>query len=168
MNNRISSHLLLTEAIKFLQAANCVCKRPVTQKEKLTCGASRPAYYLVGHSIELSLKAFLMGRGLDIQKLRSKKYGHDLTKLIIESRKRKLGLEVKLEIKQINIIKNFSSIYKNKLLEYPEVGFYSFPLYTEIFEIGYNLIVGLREYCYFKTFNKPLSIQQRNKDILKI
>jgi len=167
MKNRISPHLLLSNAIKFIQAANCVYRTPVTKREGLTCSAPLPAYYLIGHSIELSLKAFLMGRGLKIEDLKIKKYGHDLTNLIMASRKRKLGYEIKIKPRQINLLKNFGEIYKNKLLEYSESGLYIFSLYTEIFEIGYNLVMGLREYCYVKTFNKPLPPKQRNIDILK-
>jgi len=167
MKNRTSPHLLLSNAIKFIQAANCVCRRPVTKRGRLTCSAPLPAYYLIGHSIELSLKAFLMGRGLKIEDLKIKKYGHDLTKLIMASRERKLGYEIKIKPRQINLLKNFGEIYKNKLLEYPESGLYILPLYTEIFEIGYNLVMVLKEYCYVKIFNKPLPPKQRNIDILK-
>ena len=39
--------------------------------------------YLIGHSIELSLKSFLLSRGLKIDELRGRKYGHDLSALLI-------------------------------------------------------------------------------------
>ncbi|MEK6553511.1 MAG: hypothetical protein AABZ54_08705, partial [Bacteroidota bacterium] len=52
-------------------------------------------YYLIGHSIELSLKSFLLRRGLKKEELKNK-YGHDLSALLSESRRRKLGNIVKL------------------------------------------------------------------------
>jgi hypothetical protein len=55
-----------------------------------------PYYFLLGQSIELSLKAFLLGRGVPLKELRSRKYGHNLETLLDEARRRKLGLEVKL------------------------------------------------------------------------
>jgi hypothetical protein len=48
-----------------------------------------PVMYLVSHANELSLKAFLVFKGVDLKELASKKYGHDLEKLF--GRARELG-----------------------------------------------------------------------------
>ena len=48
-----------------------------------------PYYFLLGQSIELSLKAFLMGRGVSLYVLSSRKYGHDLKALLDEARRRR-------------------------------------------------------------------------------
>ena len=105
--NRLTPYLFWTGAEKYFDAAKMVCNQPVSEHEKLTCSASFPAYFLVGRSIELSLKAFLLARGLRIDQLRGKKYGygHDLSAFISESRLRKLGLEVRLSKKHITAIK---------------------------------------------------------------
>lgn len=57
---------------------------------------SIPAYFLVGHSIELALKAFLRAKGVSVYDLRSTEYGHNLESLVRESRRRKLGIAVRL------------------------------------------------------------------------
>src|SRR3990170_611670 len=43
------------------------------------------AYYLHCHSIELSLKAFLLRRGISLRVLRNRPLGHDLIALLSES-----------------------------------------------------------------------------------
>ena len=155
MINRLSPHILLSGAEKYFDAAKSVCKPPITDREKMTCRASFPAYFLIGHSIELSLKAFLAARGAETNHLKNK-YGHDLSKLIIESRRRKLGREVKLSINHVKAIKILNQPYIQKLLEYAEVGAYTLPQYGIACEIASNLVNGLRSYCYKATFNKEL------------
>ena len=159
MIQRLSPHLFLSGAEKFFQAATSVCKLSVTMRERLTCRASFPAYFLVGRSIELSLKAFLFARGEKINRLKYK-YGHDLSKLIIESRRRKLGREVKLTRNQLASVKLLSAPYSQKLLEYSEVGTYTLPHYWVICEVASGLVYGLRPYCYKATFNKELPRSQ--------
>ena len=60
-----------------------------TEKNPLLDSAPFTAYYLLGHSLELLLKSFLIGRGTEVSELRSRKYGHDLEKLLTESKRRK-------------------------------------------------------------------------------
>jgi len=141
-------------AEEFLEAATRVCKPPVIAREKLRLRINMTAYYLLGHSIELSLKAFLFGRGVKYNKLRNKPYGHDLYKLITESRKRRLGIQVKLTPNEVELIKLLSISYSAKLLEYTEVGYYKLPGYGILHEIATKLVAGIRPYAYKKTFNK--------------
>ena len=161
MKDRLSPFILVTGAEKYIDASKSVCKPPVTMKDKLTCTASLPAYFLVGHSIELSLKAFLFARGAKVNQLR--KYSHDLEKLITESRRRKLGREVKLTKEHISAIKLLNAPYKHKLLEYSEVGTYTLPQYWLICEVASNLVNGLYPFCYRSTFNKELPLPQSIK-----
>jgi len=49
-------------------------------------------YYLLCHSIELSLKCFLLGKGVSKEELKDfRKYGHHLIKLITQARE--LGID---------------------------------------------------------------------------
>lgn len=59
-------------------------------------GVSLPAYFLLGRSIELSLKAFLLHKGMPISELRKKRYGHDLKALLAKSRDQDIEHFVKL------------------------------------------------------------------------
>lgn len=150
----------MTGAKKYLNAAKSVYKPPVTMRDKLTCRASFPAYFLIGRSIELSLKAFLFARGVKVNQLKYK-YSHDLEKLIAESRRRKIGREVKLNNGHISAIKILNAPYKHKLLEYSEVGSYTLPLYWLICEGAANLVNGLYSFCYKSTFNRELPLSQK-------
>ena len=62
--DRISPHILMNGAEQFLEAASKVCPPSRIGKEKLRLKINFTAYYLLGHSIELSLKAFLFCRGV--------------------------------------------------------------------------------------------------------
>ena len=155
MVNRLSPYILLTNAEKFLDAAKSVCKVPVTEKERLTCRASFPAYFLIGHSIELSLKAFLLAKGVESNLLKNI-YGHDLAKLISECRRRKLGRQSKLTKNHVKAIKVLGLHYKHKSLEYTEVGTYTLPQYWIICKIASTLVHDLKPFCYLATFNKEL------------
>jgi hypothetical protein len=122
-----------------------------------------PAYYLIGHSIELSLKAFLRGRGVPLKTLRSRAFGHDLEALLKESRKRKLGNEVKLNKAEINAILLLNRTYKSKEFEYIVTGSVTLPTYAVISKTADKLSNGLKNICYKKTFNKSLH-QIRSRD----
>lgn len=69
MIERLKPNILITGAEKYFEAAKFVSAPPVTDREKLIFRADFPAYFLLGHSIELSLKAFLLARGEAIKEL---------------------------------------------------------------------------------------------------
>ncbi|MEW8690331.1 MAG: hypothetical protein AB2535_04500 [Candidatus Thiodiazotropha endolucinida] len=104
------------------------------------------AYYLVGHSIELSLKSYLYAKNYNTNKLRNK-YGHDLSKLLKECKKRMIGREVKIKKKEAAGIDLLSVTYKSKKFEYLEYGSYSFPEYKFIFQVAKKLSNGLARYA---------------------
>jgi hypothetical protein len=105
------------------------------------------AYYLVGHSIELSLKAFLLGRGVSIGKLRSKLYGHNLAALLSEARRRKLGNLAKLSRQDIAVINVLNECYGVKELEYAFTGARRLPHYSVTVSLAKHLLDSLDPYC---------------------
>ena len=94
--------------------------RTLFLKGKKNINYGIPCYYLYCHSIELSLKAFLLGRGINQNELKKRKYGHNLEALLNEARRRKLGREVKLDKNDLKMIKFFNVLYSNKEFEYSE------------------------------------------------
>lgn len=104
-------------------------------------GVSLPAYFLLGRSIELSLKAFLLHRGMAISDLRSKKkYGHDLGKLL--KRARDEGLEQHIQLQEIDrgVIDLLAYDYAEKRLEYRVTGgTYYLPLLEPTLNIAQKL-----------------------------
>lgn len=113
-----------------------------------------PGYFLIARSIELSLKAFLLGRGIPISVLRSRKYGHNLEALLVEARKRKLGSEVKLTNIDIGVIRLLNFDYSSKRLEYLEKGGYYLPDSDKSEKVANKLAHGLKGFCSRKTLER--------------
>ena len=134
-------------SMEFLEASKLVLPPPENELEELKQKISFPAYFLVGHSIELSLKAFLLGRGLSNDTLRSRKYGHNLTALMKEARRRKLGAFVKLKKNELVAIETLNDCYSNKEFEYTVVGYRHLPHYSKIFAVARQLCIGVKPFC---------------------
>ena len=133
-------------ASEYLAAATRVLTPPTSELEALRMRISFPAYFLVAHSIELSLKAFLLGRGMTKQELRSSKYGHRLDVLSTEARRRRLGIEVQLLRTEIEGISVLNRCYSAKELEYVEEGFRTLPSYALVHEVAGKLCHDLQPY----------------------
>lgn len=145
---RLTPHIFWRHGDSFLSAANKVLS-PQANSDKPFMPLDDNAivaYYLVGHSIELSLKSYLYAKNYNKNKLRNK-FGHDLSKLLIECKKRMIGREVKLKKKEMAGIDLLSSTYKSKKFEYLEYGSYSFPEYRFIYGVAKKLSNGLARYA---------------------
>jgi hypothetical protein len=104
-------------------------------------------FYLVSHSIELSLKAFLLGRGMSIGKLRNKPFGHNLVSLVAEARRRRLGLVLKLTRQDLLVLELLNECYSVKELEYSFTGARSLPRYPLAVAVASKLLKELAPYC---------------------
>ena len=132
---------------QFLAAARSTQEPEKSVAQEIGQRLSLVAYYLAGHSIELSLKAFLLGRGLPIETLRSRKYGHDLSALLLESRKRKLGNCVKLSRRELAVVHTLNDCYAAKELEYLFHGTRTLPPYSQVVALATKLHDGVAPYC---------------------
>lgn len=132
---------------QFLAAAQSTQEPAKSPAQELGQRLSLVAYYLAGHSIELSLKAFLLGRGLAVEKLRNRKYGHDLSALLIESRRRKLGNCVKLTRQDLAVVHTLNGCYAAKELEYMFHGSRKIPPYSLVIALATKLHGGIAPYC---------------------
>lgn len=127
----------LKHAREFFAAADLVLAKAQ--------GVSLSAYFLLGRSIELSLKAFLLHRGVNIAELRKKKLGHDLRALLNETCKRGLGDHIAFELIESGIIQLLAHDYADKRLEYRVTGgTYYPPLLSETWEIARKLAYELK------------------------
>ena len=104
---------LLNLAKEFAEAAKVVADAAGDQP-------SLPAYYLWGHSIELSLKAFLFGCGVPLLKLKSKDFGHNLKALVDEAERHNIKKEVHLYKRELLEIAALNYEYVAKHFEYHE------------------------------------------------
>jgi HEPN domain-containing protein len=111
--DRTTSWGLWTYGQEFFEAAEFM------RREKGE--TSTVAYYLVCHSIELLLKAFLRSNGYSSHKLK-KVMGHDLGKLLKEVRKEDIEKLIHLRDEYLEAIPMITGYYKGKDFEYIETG----------------------------------------------
>lgn len=91
-------------------------------------------YYLYCRSIELSLKAFLLHNSKKLDELKSRKYGHNLGKILEEAKKYNLSKLLNVTSLEENELQKASALYDNpnKAFEYSRVidavhGYNNFP-----------------------------------------
>ena len=132
---------------EFLAAALTV--QPVARSEAAAIRqpVSLVGYYLVGHSVELSLKAFLLGRGMTVNALRRKPYGHDLVALVREARRRRLGNLSKLSRQDLAVVEALNECYNAKELEYAFTGARRLPHYSLAVALANTLLESIGPYC---------------------
>lgn len=104
-----------------------------------------PALQLYAISIELSLKAFLLQRGLTLDELKG--LSHNLVKALALARRRKLGLAVKLERREIAAIHALNLIYSTHQLRYIAMGSTTGPQLIYIARAARELVLGLEYIC---------------------
>jgi hypothetical protein len=121
------------DASDFLQAY-CAVKKQLPQQ------ISKAKYYLLGHSLELILKAFILKAGGEV-KFVKEKIGHDLKKALLKCKQQ--GLDV-LGEEEETIIKILSQHYCSKDFEYTNPGFKQLPALDDIEKIVYKLLHVVR------------------------
>ncbi|KXI29585.1 HEPN domain-containing protein [Paraglaciecola hydrolytica] len=130
----------LDSAKEFLLAANLVLNK--------SDSVSLPSYFLLGRSIELSLKAYLLHSGISIKQLRSKKFGHDLRLLLAESYDQGLANEIEIQDIERGVIQLLSFDYAEKRLEYRVTGGqYALPFIDVTCRIATKLAYELDDVC---------------------
>jgi hypothetical protein len=91
-----------------------------------------PVMYLVGHSIELCLKAYLAFHRVPLNELRSKKYGHDLEKCLKKAKELGLNSLVKLDAGELHAFTVLNELYSTRQLNYIVTGAKQFPVFGPI------------------------------------
>jgi HEPN domain-containing protein len=109
--------------------------------------AFMPYYFLVGQSVELLLKAFLLGRSMHLNVLRSKKYGHNLKALLDEARSQQLEAEVKLTGTDCAVIHLLGIEYLEKRFQYIRTGRMYLPEQPLAQRAVDKLSTGLEPFC---------------------
>jgi hypothetical protein len=117
--DRTSAMGLLTDAKEMLAAAKLLHDSEVWKVQ-------RPTYYLLGHSIEVALKSFLLANGASPRTLK-KKLGHNLTKTarrVIAAKSNSVSPIVQEYLAAIDLLNHY---YQAKELEYRVTGTKTFP-----------------------------------------
>jgi len=103
-----------------------------------------PVLYLIGHSMELSLKAFLLHKGITLRDLRTK-FGHDLGKCFKKAKELGLLNTVEFDEHELGAFSVLNEIYSTKQLEYIVTGVKMFPIFGHIQSMSQKLVdaIGL-------------------------
>ena len=146
----------LRVAREYFDAAGQVQQPARSELDVLRQRVCFPAYFLVGHAIELALKAFLLGRGMTVEVLKRRPYQHSLTNILSEARRRKLGQVVKLSKTEVFAVQTLDSCYSAKEFEYAATGLRRLPHYAVVYDTADRLIGGLHPYCWRLASNPSL------------
>ena len=111
-----------------------------------------PALYLVGHSIELSLKAFLLHNGVPLRELRSKRhFGHSLHTCLRKAKELGLLSHVQFSRQEEGAFEVLDHLYSTKQQEYIVTGAKHFPVFglVELFAVKLfntvSILVGFKK-----------------------
>ncbi len=139
--NRTSPIGLVRYAKQFFESALAADDK-VGAKPGFEMIAPVPVMYLVGHSIELGLKAYLVAEGVNLRDL-PRKYGHDLEKSFKKAKELGLLNIVKFEDSDVEGMKVLNQLYSTKQLNYFVRGAKTFPVFGCIQAFNQKLLEGV-------------------------
>jgi hypothetical protein len=98
-----------------------------------------PVLYLIGHSMELSLKAFLMHKGVTLDDL-PKHFGHDLGKCFEKAIELGLLRAITFDKHELEAFSVLNDLYSTKQLEYIVTGAKTFPAFGHLQSMSQKLL----------------------------
>jgi HEPN domain-containing protein len=114
-------------ACEFLEAALAADDK-MGNKKGHEIVAPIPVMFLVGQSVELALKAFLLSKGIELRKLR-RDYGHELHRSLRKAKEFGLFELVTLSEEELSVIELLDDLYSTKQLQYIVTGSKTFPVF---------------------------------------
>lgn len=129
-------------AREFLDTAMAADKT-VGEQPGYEIHAPVPIMYLVGHAIELSLKAYLASKGVPLDDLASRTYGHDLEACFNKAVQLNLNTIVTFENDEIEGMKVLNALYCTKQLNYIVNGTKLFPVFGPIQGFAERLLAAV-------------------------
>ncbi len=101
-----------------------------------------PVLYLIGHSMELSLKAFLLHKGVTLSELRTR-FGHNLGKCLKKAKNLGLYSSVTFDESELDAFSALDCLYSTKQLEYIVTGPKTFPAFGFIHTMSQKLVTAI-------------------------
>ena len=117
--------------------------------------ASVPVMFLVGQSLELSLKSYLLSKGVTLKEVRSKDLGHSLRANLKKAKGLGLLTLVTLEQEEIQAISTLDQLYASKQLQYIVTGAKQWPAYELIQSAAFKLLHGVSGQVGYKPRKAP-------------
>lgn len=114
-----------------------------------------PSLYLIGHSIELAFKAYLLSNKITHDKLISG-FGHDLEKCFQEAKQ--LGIESCFSPTgpELGAFELLDTLYSSKQLEYIVTGMKNMPLFPLVQSFASKLLVAVSGLVGYKCYASHL------------
>jgi len=136
---------------EFIEAALAV-EEKIGNRQRFEIVAPIPVLYLIGHSIELSLKSFLLHKEVPLRELRSKRhFGHSLHSCLRKAKELGLLEHVQFTGQEEGAFEILDRLYSTKQLEYIVTGAKQFPVFglVELFAVklfnAVSVIVGFNK-----------------------
>lgn len=104
-------------------------------------GAPTPVNYLIGHAIELGLKAYLLQGGHSLADLKA--IGHRLCLSYKEAREVGLDKYFQREAVDVTVLDALDALYSDKQFEYIETGPKTFPVFGPLRHFARELLLGV-------------------------
>lgn len=136
--NRTTPIGLCRYACEFLEAA-LAADGKMGHRDGFEIVAPIPVLFLVGQSIELVLKAFLLSRGVPLRKLRYD-YGHNLHRSLRKAKELGLPTLVELAPDELSTIEVLDGLYSSKQLQYIVTGAKTFPMFGPLQRAALRLV----------------------------
>ena len=127
---------------EFIEAAFSV-DADIGRKDGFEIISPIPVLYLLGHGIELSLKAYLLEHGSTLSELKA--LGHNLSRSFDKANEHDLHQLVSFEEGQLSAFKILDELYSTKQLEYIVTGAKQFPIFgpLQLFSVKlFNAVAG--------------------------
>jgi len=124
--NRTTAVGLAHYAYEYLEAAILVDKT-FGHRNHIQIASTIPAYFLVLHSIELSMKAYLRHHGVTVRELRSRQYGHDIRACCRKAKELGLKVHFKMCADDMRALLMLIDLNTDHVLRYIRTGYRLFP-----------------------------------------
>lgn len=151
--NRTTPVGLVRYATEFMEAA-LITNNKMGRKSAHKFIAPVPVMFLVGQSVELALKAFLLSRGISLRTLR-RDFGHELRRSLKNSNELGLLDLVKLTEEEEGTISLLDDLYATKQLQYIVTGAKTFPVFDPLQRASLKLIHAIGAEVGYPPRNLP-------------
>jgi hypothetical protein len=131
---------MLRYAIEFYAAA-IATDEAIGDIDGYEISAPTPVNYLIGHAIELGLKAYLLQHGVGLDGI--KRIGHRLCLAYSEARNHGIDDHFKPEDGDISVLEVLDALYSDKQFEYIETGPKTFPVFGPLKNFAQDLLIGV-------------------------
>jgi len=119
--------------------------------------ATAPANYLIGHSIELVLKAYLLQQGVSLEDVRYR-LAHSLTRCFKAAEERGIQQHFQLTTDDDELLHTLDALYSDKQFEYIETGAKRIPAWGELTGLAKRLLLAVAP-----TIEHGLSLIERTR-----